>query len=603
MATRSTALAYIRVSTDRQKNSGVSLPVQEEGCIKLAAERGFKTDATADVYTDGGESAQTMKRPALLDLLERCKTDKTIAAVIVYDVSRLSRNRLDFALIKMALSKRGIILLSVTEPIDDTPEGQMLEGVLLAVAEFFSAQSGRKVSAGMKKKAEQGGWPNGAPYGYQNRREKLPSGEERAWIEPHPTERYWVTRAFELYATGNHSLKALARALDHEGFIVRPSPRRKGTTVHHTFLERLLRNRIYVGVVEWGGIINENGIHEPLIEPSLFYRVQDLLLIRSTAGTRKRRHFSVLKGITFCDECGCRLTIDEKQTSTTKTIRYFRCLKQRASKIIKCSQKYHREEHYLGEVEKLLKRIELPKKAALKLQTELKTIFIQESTTYARSREALLSQLEVVMRRRKNLVLQQLDAEPGSTTDINLYKKIKTDLAGDERRLQDELARLDHRLGSVEETVDMALAIAASCHHAYSQVRDLEYKALIIRTVFKELRIKDGHIAKAALHEPLQFPPLHQGAELPLNHRGDLCLSGPPKRTLPEGGSRSSQQSSRLPRAVAPSSKLHEYLNRIASNLDSSQLSNIERCYAILKERSLLRIAVEDGTEEEKKAA
>src|SRR4029079_18289021 len=111
------------------------------------------------------------------------------------------------ALIKQTLPKAGVTLISATEPINDTPEGQMLEGVLSTVAEFFSAQSGRKVQENMRRKAFSGGWPNLAPYGYKNRKEKLAGGEIRAWIEPHSEEARWVRHAFELFATGQYSVK------------------------------------------------------------------------------------------------------------------------------------------------------------------------------------------------------------------------------------------------------------------------------------------------------------------------------------------------------------------------------------------------------------
>src|SRR5215207_6095344 len=98
MQTESQALIYLRVSTDRQAQKGIALPTQEERCRAHAAESGYVVDPKRDIYVDGGESARTMDRPALMDLLSRCKEDRGIRAVIVYDVSRLARNRLDFAL-------------------------------------------------------------------------------------------------------------------------------------------------------------------------------------------------------------------------------------------------------------------------------------------------------------------------------------------------------------------------------------------------------------------------------------------------------------------------------------------------------------------------
>ena len=266
---RYNALIYLRVSTDRQKQKGIALPTQQERCLLYARDAGFTVDPKHDIYIEGGETGTNMDRPVLMDLLSRCSDDKGTRAVIVYDISRLARNRIDFGIIKLSLRKAKVKLLSATEPIDETPEGQMLEGVLSTVAEFFSAQSARKVRENMRRKAESGGWPCHAPYGYQNCSEKLPGGAVRAWIEPHPEEARWVQRAFELFATGRYPVKVLARMLDKEGIAVRRQKNRNTRRFHHAHMERILRKKIYIGIIEWGGIVNNKGTHNPsLIQTS-----------------------------------------------------------------------------------------------------------------------------------------------------------------------------------------------------------------------------------------------------------------------------------------------------------------------------------------------
>ena len=151
------ALIYLRVSTDKQAGKGLSIPAQKEKCLQYAKDNGYEVNEETDIYADEGESARTSNRPQFQILWERCRNDKTVRAVIFYDVSRLARNRIDFALVKQDLTKRGIKIRSATEGIDSSPSGQMLEGVLSTVAEFFSLQSGEKISLGMMGKAKSGG--------------------------------------------------------------------------------------------------------------------------------------------------------------------------------------------------------------------------------------------------------------------------------------------------------------------------------------------------------------------------------------------------------------------------------------------------------------
>jgi len=69
------ALIYLRVSTDEQADKGLSIPAQQEACLKYAELKQWQVDTEKDIYTDAGESAKTVNRPALQELLSRCKKD------------------------------------------------------------------------------------------------------------------------------------------------------------------------------------------------------------------------------------------------------------------------------------------------------------------------------------------------------------------------------------------------------------------------------------------------------------------------------------------------------------------------------------------------
>src|SRR5687767_3203766 len=83
------AAIYARVSTEDQ-GKGFSIPTQIEACQKLAEREGY-TVPEAHVLIDEGISGTTMDRPGLRTVRELVQT-KAIAAVIVIDPDRLSRN-------------------------------------------------------------------------------------------------------------------------------------------------------------------------------------------------------------------------------------------------------------------------------------------------------------------------------------------------------------------------------------------------------------------------------------------------------------------------------------------------------------------------------
>ena len=76
------------------------------------------------------------------------------------------------------------------------------------VSSWYIKNLGVEAKKGMRKKAEQGGWPFVAPFGYVNKGEK-----NKTWVEPDPVLGPLVTQAFEEMATGKWTLvKAASKA-------------------------------------------------------------------------------------------------------------------------------------------------------------------------------------------------------------------------------------------------------------------------------------------------------------------------------------------------------------------------------------------------------
>jgi DNA invertase Pin-like site-specific DNA recombinase len=525
------ALLYIRVSTEKQVQKGISLDTQEERCREYAKEAGYLVGAK-DVFVDAGESARTTARPALIDLMERCRKEAAIKAVVVYDISRLARNRLDFALIKQVLQKEGVTLLSATEPIDETPEGQMLEGVLSTVAEFFSAQNARKVKANMEKKARSGGWPNLAPFGYRNRKEKLASGQVTSRIEPDPNEAPWVRRAFRDFATGEYSVKALARRLEGEGIPVRANRNRTTRRFHQSHLDRMLRKRIYIGLIDWGDVEGAKGSHKPLVSASLFYRVQDLLALRAGAVSKPLRHFSPLKAISVCASCASRMTLDLTET-TARTIRYFRCRKRQAGATVACRESYHEEERYLEKAGELLRAVELPPKIVAKVQRRVESLVEGDAAAARRRKRELERELAKIRERKKKLILRGLDLDD----DSDIYREVKRELDAEEAVILERIKESEKAGLEVAALVAKAAEVAGAGGRAFQQVENVEVRYLLLRAIFTRLELARGRIVRATLNPLFQFfEKPTRIAEIPLAFPVESFLSCAPGGIKVEAG-------------------------------------------------------------------
>jgi DNA invertase Pin-like site-specific DNA recombinase len=133
-----TAVLYLRVSTKEQAErggeaEGYSLPAQREACVRKAEALGA---VVVDEFVERGESGTTMRRPELQRLLRYVK-ENPVSYVIVHKIDRLARNTGHHLSIHLAFKTAGAALISSTENIDDTPEGELMETMLSGFNTFY----------------------------------------------------------------------------------------------------------------------------------------------------------------------------------------------------------------------------------------------------------------------------------------------------------------------------------------------------------------------------------------------------------------------------------------------------------------------------------
>lgn len=292
------AVLYCRVSSAEQTKN-LSLPTQEKACREYCARNGYEVDR---VFIDAGESAKTTDRPEFLRLLSYCREQKTrIQAVVVYALSRFSRNSSDHHAIATLLRGLGITLRSVTEPIDESPSGKLMEGVLAAMAQFDNDVKSERVIAGMNAALERGRWVNRPPLGY------LAGGRCAPSLVPDPQRAGGVREAFALCAAGITG-RTLIQRLTAMGVRTR-----HGAALTMTTLYPMLRNRAYLGFVRGpAGSSEVRGDFTPLVDEAVFGRVQAQLANAPTstrAIARHRNHPTYpLRRFARCGVCGKPLT-------------------------------------------------------------------------------------------------------------------------------------------------------------------------------------------------------------------------------------------------------------------------------------------------------
>jgi len=337
---------------------------------QCASTRSIAAGKIVQEFTDAGASARTADRPALRQLLARCSDDGPTKTdvVFVHKLDRLARNLADHVAIRAQLRSRRVTLASVTEGLEDSVSGQLVEHILASMAEFYSANLSEEVKKGMRQKILQGGWPHRLPRGY-----RITRSVHRSMVEIDAVQGPLVRRAFEICANDYQGLVDLRWRLAAAGLRTRA-----GRPVSNGYLGRLLRNPFYCGRMSWNGDLYP-GAHPLLVEPKLFEAVQNILAARSKP-LRRNQGDLPLCGLAVCATCGTPVGVDRHRRWT-----YYRCRRSfRAFE--RCKAKYCNAQRVDQSLEPLLRQIRIRRSVV----TEVVRLAAFEDQTSAQWRSSFL---------------------------------------------------------------------------------------------------------------------------------------------------------------------------------------------------------------------
>lgn len=335
--------AYIRTSTIKQGTEGVSLDVQLEQAHHLARRKAVEI---IKVFSEM-ETAAKQGRPVFGQMIKALRAGEA-EGLILHKIDRGARNLREWSDIT-DLIELGIKVYFVHDSVDlDTRGGRLTGDMLAAVAADYVRNLREETKKGLTGRLKQGIWPFNAPLGYSNHGRAKPK-------TIHPLSGPLVRQAFELYATGEYTIKSIRLKLHTLG--LRTST---GHPLSKSTLTSVYRNSFYYGMLRFrstGELFQ--GIHEPLISKVLFDNVQAVLNGRTWRIAA--RHYFAYRGEITCAVCGYRLP-GEKQKGHV----YYRCHSKQ------CAGTSFREERVNEAVEADLKRLYLFSRTYPGLETALR---------------------------------------------------------------------------------------------------------------------------------------------------------------------------------------------------------------------------------------
>ena len=296
------AVIYARYSAGPNQTD-VSIEGQEQACSAYIERNGY---AFAGLYADRHISGRTDRRPRFQEMIDEAKAGR-FDVVVVYSLDRFSRDKYDSAIYKKVLREHGVVVESASESIPEGPEGILFEGMLEAMAEYYSAELSKKIRRGLDLKAGKGLSTGGpTPFGYV-----LKSGI----YEKDPRSAPHVLEVFEMYLAGS-SFSECARYLTGLGFTtIKKKPFSAGS------IKRLLTNKKYAGYYIYDGREVEGGMPR-LVPEDIFYKVQAKM--KKNEKPRAPRGEFALTGKLIHGPCGSFMT-GTSGTGRNKTHYYYKC--------------------------------------------------------------------------------------------------------------------------------------------------------------------------------------------------------------------------------------------------------------------------------------
>ncbi len=477
------AISYIRVSRPDQakrggREEGFSIPAQREANKKKAQSLGA---VIVKEFVDPGETGTNMKREGLQKMLKYLAEDPDIDYVIVHKLDRLARDRELDAQLTRVIRSHDTQLVSTMEAIDDTPSGMLMHGILASIAEFYSRNLATEVMKGLIQKAETGGTPGRAPLGYLNKRYLDDMGREYRTVETDPVRAPLMKSAFELYATGEWSLRNLADHLEAQGLTTRATPERPSKPISDKVLLRLFRNPYYRGVVLYQDI-EYAGTHELLIDPSTWFKVQ-AVLDGHRNGERTRVHAHYLKSTVRCGRCGSRMIVHNAKGRNGDIYPYFICIAKR-QKTTNCSIRAILIDTVEDKVEALYKTISLSTSDRQRIENAILEQITATSRDSIEHRKNLKLKKDQLERERQRL----LQAHYADAIPLELLKTEQDRIAKTLATIETDLASLTDQDTTARANLAGLLELLESCHQTYKAVPG-HLRRLLNLAIFEEILI------------------------------------------------------------------------------------------------------------------
>lgn len=296
---------YTRYSTSNQSEN--STETQVSICVEYCKKHDIQVEF---IFSDEETTGTNTNRQQYQNLLNVAKA-KLIDCVVLYDVTRGSRDVVDWFQFRKQMKVLDIQVLSATEKIGDilNPDDFLTELIHVGIGQHAVLQSRQKSIDAKYNKAKHGAFLGGfAPLGYDIIEQKYIINEKEAEV---------VRKIFQLYTQG-YTYNEILEDIKQYGVLGK-----RGNPISKSTLNGLLQNPRYIGRYVWMEYINRE-MHKwvgkknnkavviedaipAIIDKETFELAQARLKGRKYKNSNKAKHDYLLSGLLYCGECNAML--------------------------------------------------------------------------------------------------------------------------------------------------------------------------------------------------------------------------------------------------------------------------------------------------------
>ena len=453
------AVILARVSTTRQEEEGHSLPAQVRRLKEYAQKKNFDV---VEVFSFS-ESAGDKIRKKFEEVIKYLKKNKDIKVLLCENVDRATRNFRDAVDLDDMRKNEGLEIHFVQDGFFINKDATGNQMFMWEAKVFIAKQYLNRLSDDVKRTNEQKiqnqEWIGKAPIGYKN------IGEEKGKkdIAPDETRSHYIVKIYEMYATGNYSMRKIKEDMERSGL----RGTAEGKPLSGSMIQFILKNPFYYGMMKVKGELYPHK-YQPLISKGLFDRVQMVM-----AGYHKKpfqygcKPFA-FRGLIKCADCGCLITAEQKKGKYN----YYSCTN---FKKMHKDRIYMKEEDLLEPIHKTLQGIKLTDKQINDLIEHLKRTNEAKDRFFDSAMRELRTGYDKYEERKSKLLDKLVDEEiTKEAYDIKL-KEYETKQAG----INSKMSKYEKADKEYYITVSTILSLAQRAYEIFKSSEPMEKRQLL----------------------------------------------------------------------------------------------------------------------------